>query len=94
MNVVYQTTKRNKRSKVLFKNLVYEKTFRLSILTLDKTLKGIRGVRPDNQKFLRAPDPRTKYFERLILSFNKLYTLNFLSRTVLISDLKVYRNSL
>ena len=32
---------------------------------LDKTLKGIRGVRPDNRKVLRAPGPRTKYFGRL-----------------------------
>ena len=30
---------------------------------LDKTLiKGIRGLRPDNQKVLRTPRPKTKYF--------------------------------
>ena len=37
-----------------------------------KTLKGIRGVRLDNRKVLRAPGPWTKYLERLFLSFNKL----------------------
>ena len=30
-----------------------------------KTLKGIRGVRLDNRKVLRAPGPWTKYLERL-----------------------------
>ena len=30
---------------------------------LDKTLKGIRGVRLDNRKLLRAPGARTKFFE-------------------------------
>ena len=30
---------------------------------LDKTLKGIRGVRLVKQKALRAPGPRTKHFE-------------------------------
>ena len=39
-------------SKVFNKNLV-----------LDKTLKGIHGVRLDNRKVVRAPRPRTKYFE-------------------------------
>ena len=38
---------------------------------LDKTLKGIRGVRPDNRKVLRAPGQRTKYFERFLL-FKKI----------------------
>ena len=33
-------------------------------IVLDKTLKGTRGVRLDNQKVIRAPGPRTKYFER------------------------------
>ena len=28
------------------------------------TLKGIRGVRLDNQKVFRAPGPKIKYFER------------------------------
>ena len=37
---------------------------------------GIRGVRPDNLKVLCATGPKTKYFERLLLSFNKL--LNYL----------------
>ena len=32
---------------------------------LDKTLKGIRGVRLDNRKVLRAPGPRNEYFERI-----------------------------
>ena len=40
---------------------------------LDKTLKGIRCVRPDNRKVLRAPGPRTKYFERLFLWFKFKY---------------------
>ena len=31
-------------------------------IVLDKTLKGIRGVRLDNRKVLRAPSPKTKYF--------------------------------
>ena len=31
---------------------------------LDKTLKGICCARLDNQKFLRAPGPRTKYYQR------------------------------
>ena len=39
----------------------------MSSLILDKTLKGIRGVRLDNKKVLCAPGPRTKYFERLFL---------------------------
>ena len=30
-------------------------------MILDKTLKGIRGVRLGNRKILRAPGPRTKY---------------------------------
>ena len=34
-------------------------------MVLDKTLKGIRGVRLDNRKVLRAPGSRTKHFERL-----------------------------
>ena len=46
------------------------------ILVLDKTLKGIRGIRLDNRKVLRAPGPSTKYFNRLFLSFNKLYCKN------------------
>ena len=41
------------------------------MFVLDRTLKGIRGVRPDKRKVLRAPGPRTKFFERF-LSFNKL----------------------
>ena len=44
--------------------------FILSIL--DKKLIGIRGVRLDSQKVLRTPGSRTKYFERLFFSFNKL----------------------
>ena len=32
----------------------------LSCPGLDKTLKGIRDVRIDNQKVLRAPGPRTQ----------------------------------
>ena len=36
-------------------------------IVLNKTLKGTRGVRPDNRKVLRAPSPRTKYFDRLFL---------------------------
>ena len=37
----------------------------MSKFVLDETLKGIRGVRRDNQKVTRAPGPRTQYFERL-----------------------------
>ena len=33
---------------------------------MNKTLKGIRGVRLDDRKVLCAPNPKTKYFERLI----------------------------
>ena len=33
---------------------------------LDKTLKGIRSVRLDNRKILRALSLRTKYFERFL----------------------------
>ena len=40
-------------------------------MILDKTLKGIRGVRLDNRKILRAPGPRIKYFEGF-LSLNIL----------------------
>ena len=39
--------------------------FEYNIPVLDKTLKGIRGVRPDNRKAVCAPGPRTKYFERI-----------------------------
>ena len=42
-------------------------------MVLDKTLKGIHGVRLDNRKVFHASGSRTKYFERLFLSFNKLY---------------------
>ena len=38
---------------------------------LEKTLKGICGVQPDNRRVLYAPGPTTKYLERF-LSFNKL----------------------
>ena len=31
----------------------------------EKTLKGIPGVRPDNQKVFRALGPRIKHFKRL-----------------------------
>ena len=34
---------------------------------ISKTLKGIRDVRLDNRKVLRAPGPRIKYFERLLI---------------------------
>ena len=44
----------------------------ICILVLYKALKGIRGVRLDNRKVLRAPGPRTKYFERVFLSLNKI----------------------
>ena len=36
-------------------------------IDLDKTLKGIRGVRLDNLKALCAPGLRTKNFKRLFL---------------------------
>ena len=39
------------------------------------TLKGMCGVILDNQKVLRVPGPRTKYFEHLFLSFAKLQAL-------------------
>ena len=35
-------------------------------------LKGIRGVRLDNQKVFCTSGPRTKYFERTFLLLNKL----------------------
>ena len=42
---------------------------------LDKKCKGIQKVcDPITERFFRAPGPRTKYLERLLLSFNKLYT--------------------
>ena len=41
------------------------------------TITGIRGVRLDNRKVLRAQGPKTKYFERLFFSFNKLYGFKF-----------------
>ena len=47
---------------------------------LDKTLKGIRGLRPDNQKVLRTPRPKTKYFERLFycsINYNKCFLTYF-----------------
>ena len=36
----------------------------INYYVLDKTLKGIRGVRLDNRKTFRATSPKTKYFER------------------------------
>ena len=42
------------------------------ILVLDKMLKGIQVVCDSiTERFFRAPGPRTEYFERLFLSFNK-----------------------
>ena len=38
---------------------IKSRTFRI---VLNKTLKGIRGVRLDSRKVLRAPGPWTKYF--------------------------------
>ena len=43
----------------------YRVVIKKCCLILDKTLKGTRGVRPDNQKVLCVPGPRTKYFECL-----------------------------
>ena len=48
---------------------------------LDKTLKGIRGVRLGNRKVFRALCRRTKYFKRLFLSFNKLYSRDSFCKT-------------
>ena len=42
-----------------------------SLKILDKTLKGISGVRLDKLKVVCAPGPRTKYVERF-LSFKEL----------------------
>ena len=39
------------------------------------TLKGIRGVLPNNRKILRAPGPRTEHFERIFLYFSKLQNI-------------------
>ena len=39
--------------------------FKIIRCVLDKTSKGIRGVRLDNRKVLRASGPRTEHFERL-----------------------------
>ena len=41
-------------------------------------LKGIRGVRLDNRKILRAPDPVSKYFERLFFRLIKWSLFNAL----------------
>ena len=38
-------------------------------------VKGMCGVWLDNRKALCAPGPRTKYFDRLFLLFNKLFGL-------------------
>ena len=37
--------------------------------------KGIRGMRLDNRKVLCALGPKTKYFERIFFSFNKLLNI-------------------
>ena len=47
-------------------NNIYIKTYNLNdnnFNVLEKTLKGIRGVRLCNRKVLRAPGARTKHFE-------------------------------
>ena len=48
------------------------------ILVLDKTLKGIRGVRLDNRKVLCAPGPRTKYFESHFFCHSIKYNLHII----------------
>ena len=48
---------------------------------LDKTLKGIRGVRLDNRKVLRAPGPRTKFFERFFICRSISCRQSFWSQT-------------
>ena len=64
---MFTMLKHNKFSNLLLTLLTLNLNSKLCYLyiVLDKTLKGIRGVRPDNRKVLRAPGPRTKYFERL-----------------------------
>ena len=39
----------------------------MKLKVLDKTLKGIRGVRLDNQKVFSAPGPRNKLIERFFI---------------------------
>ena len=54
----------------------FDKVYRITCyIVLDQTLKGIRCVRLDNRKVLRAPGPGTKYFERYFMSFNKIIVL-------------------
>ena len=46
-------------------------------VVLEKTLKGIRGVRLDNRQVLCVLGPRTKFFEHLFFchlkNYNKVY---------------------
>ena len=46
-----------------------------TIHVLDKTLRGIRGVRLDNRKVLRAPGFWIKYFERYYFLLNKQHII-------------------
>ena len=39
---------------------------------LEKTLKGIRRVRPDNRKVLCVPGPKTKHFKHLAAIKSKM----------------------
>ena len=52
---------------------------------MERMLKGIHGVRPNNRKVIRAPGPRTKYFER-----NLVLQLTILNKST--TDLKLYKS--
>ena len=53
------------------------KRFKNIIPGQDVKMKGTRGVRLDNRNVFCLPGPRIKHFERLFLTFNKLYMYNF-----------------
>ena len=63
-------------------------------IVLDKTLKGIRGVRLDNRKVFRAPGPRTIYIERfLYCSINSIVYLFFFENNFKIIVFRISRLS-
>ena len=59
---------------------------------LEKTLKGIRGVRLYDQKIHRAPSLRTKHFKRFNLSFNRQkYKINLIyTKCIIITFLSLF----
>ena len=61
-------------SVIPFKNTLFAVKKKLNCPNFNKTLKGIRGERLDNQKIFCAPGPWTKYFERIFgLSMNYIF---------------------